>query len=84
MVELKPCPFCGNDAKVEQTGYGTESPNSARLSFRVECVKCGATAPGASGYISINLSRSGGLNIWHDDRESEIKKWNRRADNVGT
>lgn len=78
-MEIKPCPFCGNDAKIVQTGYGTESPNSAKLSFRIECVKCSATAPEASGYISINLSNSGRLNIWHDDRESAIEAWNRRA-----
>lgn len=81
MEQLKPCPFCGNDAEVKQTGYGTESLNSVKLSFRIECAKCGATAPGASGYISINLSHSGGLNTWHDDRESAIEAWNRRADN---
>lgn len=78
MYKLKPCPFCGGVAKVEQTSYGTESPNSAKLSFRIECARCGATAPGASGYISVNLSRSGELNPWHDDRESAIKAWNRR------
>lgn len=79
MDKLKPCPFCGGVAKVEQTSCGTEPPNSAKLSFRIGCAKCGATAPGASGYISINLSHSGELNPWRDDRESAIKAWNRRA-----
>ena len=81
MNELKPCPFCGGKAKIEEISCGTESQNSVRLSFWIHCVKCRATAPGASGHISINLSHSGELNLWHDDRESAIGAWNRRMNN---
>ena len=79
MDKLKPCPFCGGKAKMEQTCCGAESSSSVRLSFWIGCAKCGATAPGANGYININLSDSGELNPWHDDRESAIRAWNRRC-----
>lgn len=79
MDELKPCPFCGGKAAMEQTSYGTDPQSSARLSFRINCTKCGATAPGANGYVSVILTCSGYLNALHDDRENAIKKWNRRA-----
>lgn len=82
MDKLKTCPFCGGGAKVEQISCGIEAPDSVKLFFRIGCEKCGATAPGASGYISINLSRSGELNPWHDDRKSAIEAWNRRNDDA--
>ena len=79
MDNLESCPFCGGEAKIAQTGYGTLSSNSAKLMFQIRCAKCGATAPGACGYIAINLSVAGELNPWHDDRPSAIEAWNRRV-----
>lgn len=80
MTELKICPFCGGKAKIVQTGYGTTmGDGSCRLAFAVQCTKCEATAPSASGYIAINLGCDGDLNPWHDDRPSAIEAWNRRA-----
>ena len=76
-MELKPCPFCGGKAKIEKTSRGTNG-DSCQLSFSIRCVKCGATAPGAYGYISINLAGDGELNLWHDDRSSATEAWNRR------
>lgn len=81
MTELKPCPFCGNEARIEQTGHGTAIPSSVRLQFAIRCRGCGASIPNADGYIAINLqSKTGELNIWHDDRSQAIAAWNRRAD----
>ena len=77
--ELKPCPFCGGKAYIEQTGYGTADFSSARLSFAIRCKKCGASAPNANGYIAMKLSSNGELNFWHDDRNPAIAAWNRRA-----
>ena len=79
MEKLKPCPFCGGEASLEQTAYGTRDLSSVKLSFAIRCKKCGASAPKANGYISINLSSSGELNAWHDDRVPAIAAWNRRA-----
>lgn len=77
--KLKPCPFCGGEANVEQTTYGTTDLSSVRLQFAIRCKKCGATAPNANGYIAINLSSNGELNAWHDDRNPAIAAWNRRS-----
>lgn len=81
MDKLKPCPFCGGEAEFDQTAYGrTTDHSSVSLQFEIRCKKCGATAPNAYGYISINLSSNGELNIWHDDKNPAIDAWNRRAD----
>ena len=81
-MELKPCPFCGGKAKVAQSGCEVMQTNrdSVRFDFSVRCRKCGATAPGADGYVSANLSENGELNVWHDDRLFAIAAWNRRAE----
>lgn len=80
MVEqLETCPFCGGKAKFIQSAYGTTERESARLSFKIVCEDCGASYPYACGYIAMNLSSDGNINIWHDERESAIAAWNRRA-----
>lgn len=79
MNELKPCPFCGGKASIQQTAYGTTDNASCRLSFAIRCTKCDATAPNASGYVAINLMSDGSLNLWNDDREKAVKAWNRRV-----
>lgn len=84
MEELKPCPFCGGKAAIKQSGIEIMETNrdSVRVDFSIRCVNCNATAPGAYGYISVNLSRTGDLNVWHDDRASAAETWNRRANDV--
>ena len=83
-MELKPCPFCGGKAAIKQSGIKIMETNrdSVKFDFSIRCVNCNATAPGAYGYISANLSRTGNLNVWHDERPSAIESWNRRADDV--
>lgn len=82
-MELKPCPFCGGKAKIDQTGCEVMATNrnSVSFDFTVRCRKCGATTPKAYGYIAVNLGYGGNLNPWHDDRPRAIEAWNRRADN---
>ena len=82
MIELKPCPFCGGKPRIDQTAYGTIEHNSCKLSFTIRCSKCNSTAYHAYGYIAVNLSADGELNIWHDDREKAVAEWNRRAEDV--
>lgn len=80
MTELKPCPFCGYEARFYQTSVGVDS-NSAELRFQIRCKKCSAVAPEAYGGICINLNQNGEMNMWHDDRIAAVEAWNRRADN---
>lgn len=84
MDNLKPCPFCGGKAVIQQTGVKIMETNrdSVRFDFRIVCINCKATAPGAYGYISANLSRDGDVNVWHDDRPSAVGSWNRRTNDV--
>lgn len=80
-MELKTCPFCGGKAGIKQSEVIVmeRHRDSVRFDFSIRCVNCNATAPGAYGYISANLSVSGDLNVWHDDRPSAAESWNRRA-----
>lgn len=79
---MKDCPFCGGVAIFKQTAVQIMETNrdSVRFDFRIECVNCQATAPGAYGYVSANLSRDGELNVWHDDRATAEASWNMRAE----
>lgn len=79
MNKLKSCPFCGGEAYFKQTACGTVDNSSVKLQFSICCKKCDAHAPNAYGYIAINLSPDGELNIWHNDKNSAIDAWNRRA-----
>ena len=80
MIELKPCPFCGGEAILKQTAYGTNN-GYARMGFRFECQKCGATAPGSHGEVLVALSTNTSIYCAKDDRGKAIEAWNRRADN---
>lgn len=84
MIEMDTCPFCGGKAIIKQgrTQIMETNRDSVRFGFSIVCANCNATAPEAYGYISVNLSRDGELNVWHDDRPSAINSWNRRAEHA--
>ena len=77
-MKLDNCPFCGKKAGFERSEVGVNS-GCALIYFRIKCKSCGATAPGAYGYVSVSLSVEGEVNVIHDDREEAAKAWNRRA-----
>ena len=79
MAELKPCPFCGGEARFYQTAVGTVDSNSAELRFQIRCKECGAVAPGSYGGICFTLKLNGEMNVWRDDRPTAVDAWNRRV-----
>ena len=67
MNELKPCPFCGGEAKImTHESYVPESWRSLVGVYGVVCTSC----------------RAGGYQFW-DTEEQAIAAWNRRADDAG-
>ena len=65
MTKLKPCPFCGNKAKIE---YSTRSMVYAQ--YEVFCGTCGAQMP---NWKPLWLDR------FFDTEEDAINAWNRRV-----
>lgn len=41
MTELKPCPFCGGEAKITDSARG-------QYKHRVQCTRCGVSSPGTA------------------------------------
>ena len=54
--ELKPCPFCGGEAKLEETNY---------LGVFVRCLKCGTKT-------TYRLSSSLAVKIWNSRTQPEF------------
>lgn len=78
MNKLKPCPFCGGEAKflinefsVRLTPKGWE--------FGIYCPKCGVMFPRTDYKIEITFSDDGEITPTVDEREIAIEAWNRRA-----
>jgi hypothetical protein len=63
MSELKPCPFCGGEAKMKDDVSGKED----RVSWKAACTKHTASCPGAF------------TNLWYCTPEDAAAKWNTRA-----
>ena len=64
MNELRECPFCGSDARVEMTGTTIENGEEYD-DYTVECTNRECLC-----FLGVGLFRS---------REAAIKAWNRRA-----
>ena len=63
MIELKPCPFCGGEAR-----KNAQTVKGFRLLY-VECKRCGATG---------SIIRTDKPRVKDEDNRS-IEAWNRRA-----
>ena len=68
-IELKPCPFCGGEAKFRHIGKGTYRD---KLGVLVRCKNCGASTE-----IFYPLS----MTSYETRKQNVIEAWNRRVEN---
>lgn len=80
MAELKPCPFCGSEAKF-MVEYGYKTINSRGWEFAIKCTKCGTSTPKTDYRVECDLTGAGAISIVEDDRREAIEAWNRRCEN---
>lgn len=79
MIGLKPCPFCGEQAKFYQTSHPKIDLNYAVFPFEIRCHKCGGKKDGTNGKLSVKLASNGNLIFYDDERETAALKWNERG-----
>lgn len=68
MAELKPCPFCGGEAKMKFGNPSQQKQN--QKSVFIQCKTCKAKT---------ETIRQMPYEAWEDCKETAINSWNRRA-----
>ena len=76
--ELKPCPFCGGEAKFKIDSYFNTS-TCAGFKFYIKCSKCDVDLKKKYEYSSSMFS-SGQITVVREKNRA-IRDWNRRANN---
>lgn len=77
-IELKPCPFCGGEAKflIKCT---SERGVSRGYGFGIYCSKCGVTTAKTNYALEFRMGDNGEIEIATDERPLAAEAWNRRA-----
>jgi hypothetical protein len=81
-IKLKPCPFCGGDAKFK-TNANKSSHYCVGFSFEIKCIKCDLRYP-QSFDIEIFLTENGEIKImpgFENVINHATEAWNRRSGN---
>ena len=77
--KLKPCPFCGGEAKFITVSNNC-TDNGVGFEFAIECVHCRISFP-KRYRVEFVLDEEGEIKTNVDHREKALCDWNRRADN---
>lgn len=78
MSNLKPCPFCGGEAKFFIT-VSSKTENLFRWKFGLHCTKCGIETPKNDYTVEVEFTDYGAVKAVTDERSAAIEKWNLRA-----
>lgn len=81
MVDLKPCPFCGNKPEIKCTSSGIQSGevNGFYRQYKLWCPNCGCNT-GRVSCVSFDYSPHTGLRADESKLNEAIKAWNRREE----
>lgn len=84
--KLKPCPFCGHNAELKNTGFETcrnRANGDVMTYWFVRCPYCGTKRGTYLSEYKLNSDETLGLmNPEKNGRKKAIEDWNRRADNA--
>lgn len=78
-IKLKPCPFCGGEAKFKTISNAC-GHQFVTIEFEISCEKCGVSFP-KRYRIEIQLNECGSITM-NDYRMEAAEAWNRRADDL--
>ena len=78
MAELKPCPFCGGEAKFF-IKYHMERGTTRGYKFGIYCTKCDITTARTDYAIELKLNGNGEIETTLDERPLAVEAWNRRV-----
>ena len=79
MEELKPCPFCGGQAKF-LINSRSERGSARGWNFGIYCTKCDITTAKTNYALGVQMAGDGSIVITTDERSEAIEAWNRRVE----
>lgn len=79
-MEIKPCPFCGGEAKFF-TKVDISRGATRGWEFGIYCTRCDVTTPSTCYKLEIQLGARGEIETPVDDRAKAASDWNRRVSN---
>lgn len=85
MYNLKPCPFCGGEAKMQMTSYihikSTGGEELVGRTVDIKCGNCGARSGDRNKYrVLTQIDDNGNVAYKEDGRKKAAEEWNRRWD----
>lgn len=78
MNELKPCPFCGGEAKFFTTTF-SQKGESRGWGFGIFCTRCNVKTPKSDYKVEISFCSNGEIKQTLDERAKAVEAWNGRT-----